>query len=126
MTSVRFVSSNPHKISEAQAILRAKEITVIASAVKIEELQTTDTHKLVRDKLLKAYERIGRPLFVEHTGLYVGDVKGLPGGLTQIVWDTLEADRFADFFGSPGSENTTVARTTIAYCDGRSSNLRAT
>lgn len=113
---VRFVSNNPHKIGEAEAILGPRGIRVIPSKVKIEELQTTDTPRLVRDKLLKAYEQIGRPLFVEHTGLYLDRINGLPGGLTQIVWDTLQAERFAELFGGPEKA---VARTSIAYCDGR-------
>lgn len=118
-TEIRFVSSNEHKIAEAQAILGPHGISVLASKRKIEELQTTDTPKLVRDKLLKAYGAIGRPLFVEHTGLYLQRINGLPGGLTQIVWDRLEAERFAELFGTGPSPSTAIARTSIAYCDGR-------
>jgi XTP/dITP diphosphohydrolase len=118
-TEIRFVSSNPHKLAEAEAILGPLGIRVIPSSLKIEELQTTDTQRLVRDKLLNAYEQIGRPLFVEHTGLYLERINGLPGGLTQIVWDTLQADRFAELFGEPDNKSKAVARTWIAYCDGR-------
>ena len=58
----------------------------------IEELQTIDTDKLVRDKAIKAFEHLGEPLFVEHTGLYLNKLNGSFGGLTQIFWDTLLAD----------------------------------
>jgi XTP/dITP diphosphohydrolase len=115
---IRFVSSNRHKIAEAQTILGGR-ISVIKSDLKIEELQTNDTHRLVRDKVLKAYDEIGRPLFVEHTGLYLEHLGGLPGGLTQIFWDTLEADRFAELFGKIAPNKKATARTAIAYCDGR-------
>ena len=118
-SEIRFVSSNPHKIAEAEAILGPHGIRVIPSTLKIEELQTTDTKRLVRDKLLNAYEQIGRPLFVEHTGLYLERIHGLPGGLTQIVWDTLQAERFAELFGGPEGKSKATARTWIAYCDGR-------
>lgn len=64
---VRFVSKNQHKLKEATVILSAVDIKVVPCKIEIEELQTTDTNKLVRDKLLKAYKRIGRPMFVEHT-----------------------------------------------------------
>src|SRR5690348_8154106 len=79
---IRFVSSNGYKIKEANDILGPRGITVVGSDVKIEELQTTDAARLVRDKVLKAFTAIGRPLFVEHTGLYVHDAGQLPGGLT--------------------------------------------
>jgi XTP/dITP diphosphohydrolase len=115
---IRFVSGNPLKIAEAKTILEGKSISVLESNLKIEELQTTDTRKLVHDKLLKAYREIGRPLFVEHTGLYLEYLGGLPGGLTQIFWDTLKADRFAELFGK-APNNKVIARTSIGYCDGR-------
>ena len=50
----------------------------------------------MKDKTLKAFVRVGRSLFAEHTGLYLAHLSGLPGGLTQSFWDTLEADRFAE------------------------------
>jgi XTP/dITP diphosphohydrolase len=118
-TEVRFVSNNRFKVAEADAILKALDITVIHSILKIEELQTTDTKRLVEDKLLKAYKQIGRPLFVEHTGLYLDIIGGLPGGLTQIIWDTLKENRFTELFGAPSGRSAAIAKTTIAYCDGR-------
>ncbi len=115
---VRFVSSNRFKIEEAKAILSPVGITVVPVNIKIEELQTTDTERLVQDKALKAFGRIGRPLFVEHTGLYLNYLNGLPGGLTQIVWDSLQADRFSELFGrSP--DPSVIAKTTICYVDGK-------
>jgi len=115
---VRFVSSNPFKIEEAKSILSPVGITVVPVDMKIEELQTTDTERLVKDKALKAFSAIARPLFVEHTGLYLNYLNGLPGGLTQIVWDSLQADRFSELFGrSP--DPSVIAKTTICYSDGK-------
>jgi len=83
----------------------------------IEELQTEDPRLLVRDKALKAFEYLGEPLFVEHTGLYLDYLNGLPGGLTQIFWDSLEADRFAQLFGN--TDQKALAKTVIGYIDGK-------
>jgi XTP/dITP diphosphohydrolase len=116
---VRFVSSNKYKIREAAAILGAVGVTVTSSAIKIEELQTEETERLVRDKLLKAFNGLGRPLFVEHTGLYLAHLNGFPGGLTQIFWDTLGADLFSELFGKLAPVKTAIARTVIGYCDGK-------
>ena len=112
---LRFISGNQNKIREAEEILTPIGITVISVNKKIEELQTTDTKKLVRDKTLKAFEIIGRPLFVEHTGLYLKRLKGFPGGLTEIFWNTLEADTFAELY----ADSHATARTVIGYCDGK-------
>lgn len=113
-----FVTSNPFKITEAEEILAPHGIRAKGLDIKIEELQTEDADRLVRDKVLKAFRLVGRPLFVEHTGLYLAHLNGLPGGLTQLFWDRLEADRFCELFGSTADTSVT-ARTVIGYVDGR-------
>ncbi|WP_367395146.1 non-canonical purine NTP pyrophosphatase [Cupriavidus sp. Agwp_2] len=115
---LRFLSGNPHKIAEVNRILAPIGVDIVPVSKKIEELQTEDVTRLVQDKLIKAFEVIGRPLFVEHTGLYLNGLNGLPAGLTQIFWDRLEADRFANLVAGLGDANVT-AKTVLGYCDGR-------
>ncbi len=86
--------------------------------LKITEIQTDDIQSLARDKALKAFDQIGRPLFVEHTGLFLTHLNDLPGGLTQLFWDRLKADRFSEIFGNT-RETRVKARTMVAYCDGQ-------
>lgn len=118
MLQIRFLSSNKFKIAEAQAILDRAGVHVLPINLKIEELQTEDTKQLVKDKALKAFHMVGRPLFVEHTGLYLNYMNGLPGGLTQIFWDTLLADKFSEMFGN-APDCTVTAKTIIGYIDGK-------
>jgi XTP/dITP diphosphohydrolase len=115
---VYFLSSNDHKIAEAAEILAPSGIVVLPLRIKIEELQTTDVPKLVRDKALRAFREVGRPLFVEHTGLHIPYLNGFPGGLTQVFWDTLEADRFAGLIGRSPDPRVT-AQTTVCFVDGK-------
>ena len=114
---IRFVSKNPFKVSEVQAILGA-DVDIIAVNNAIDELQTEDVEKLVRDKLMKAFGITGKPVFVEHTGLYIESLNEFPGGLTQIFWDKLKADKFSELFGS-GANTKLTAKTVIGYCDSR-------
>jgi XTP/dITP diphosphohydrolase len=115
---IQFVSSNEHKIREVKAILNPVGIDVIASPIKIDEIQTEDVKSLVHDKLHKAFARIGRPVFVEHTGLHLPALNGFPGGLTQIFWDRVQADLFARLVNGLG-DNAVTAKTVIGYCDAR-------
>jgi XTP/dITP diphosphohydrolase len=115
---VRFLSGNKHKISEAIAILRPVGVEVVPLAIKVEELQNSDIHTIVNDKVTKAFHMTGHPLFVEHTGLFIDSLKGFPGGLTQVFWDTLQADTISKLFGQ-GINTGVTARTIIGYCDGR-------
>lgn len=113
-----FVSSNEYKIKETQIIFADSGIKIRPYSIKIEEIQTLDVTKLVKDKLLKAFSIIGRPLFVEHTGLYIPALNDFPGGLTQIFWDSLQADLFAQIIGNLDRPEAR-AITTIGYCDGK-------
>lgn len=115
---LRFVTRNDLKIGEAKTILERFNITVMPMHHEIEELQTPDIERLVRDKALKAFQRMGEPLFVEHTGLYLDYLQGLPGGLTKIFWDTLRAEKFSELFGQ-SDRNRVTARTVIGYIDGK-------
>lgn len=114
---IYFVSGNDYKISEANAILKPSNIRVMPHRSKIKEIQTSNTEELVRDKAIRAFKEIARPLFVEHTGLYLDMLNGLPGGLTQVIWDTLGKDRFSELFAS--EHNIATAKTTIGYIDGK-------
>ena len=75
------------------------------------------------EKALKAFKMIGRPLFVEHTGLFIDKINQLPGGLTQVFWDKLQADKFAELFGADVGESKAKAITTICYIDGKNTHI---
>ncbi len=115
---IRFVSKNDFKVNEVQKILEGTGVTIIAAKHSINEIQTENVNELVKDKLLKAFNKVGRPVFVEHTGLYIDSLNGFPGGLTQIFWDKLEADMFSSLFGK-GERLGLVAKTIIGYCDAK-------
>jgi len=115
---LRFVSRNEHKLHEAKVILERVGIDVVPLKKTIEELQTIDASRLVRDKAFKAFSEIGRPLFVEHTGLKLKVLNGLPGGLTQVFWDALQADKMSQLFGSD-EEGSVEAVTDLCYVDGQ-------
>lgn len=114
---IRFVSKNQHKLAEAKAILFAVGVDVVSVSTSISEIQSENLESIVRDKVTKAFQQIGRPLFVEQTGLYLSRLNGLPGGLTQVFWDGILADRFCELFGK-AKQNAVIAKTMIGYTDG--------
>lgn len=120
---IRILSSNSYKLREIQYFLEKHDIEVVGKDVKLEELQTEDLDVLVKDKALKAYRKIGRPLIVEHTGLFLSKINGLPGGLTQIFWDKLGVENFAEILGAPDDSSKAVARTVLCYVDGKNFNI---
>ncbi|WP_428151812.1 non-canonical purine NTP pyrophosphatase [Brevundimonas sp.] len=119
---LRFLSRNADKIAEATSILGAHGINVVAVDFAIDEIQTNDIRVIAKRKALEAFKRVGRPLFVEHTGLFLPAIGDLPGGLTQVFWDALEADRFCEIL-EPTGNRSVIAKTALAYCDGRKIHL---
>ena len=111
-----FLSSNIHKIKEVKSILNSEKINIIPVELKINEIQSDDMEKIVKDKVIKAFKKIGKPIFVEQTGLLIKNFGDLPGGLTQIFWDNLKADKFSEIFFKIGFTEVT-AKTVLAFCD---------
>ena len=115
---IYFLSSNKFKIQEVQSILNSTDIDVLAVSSKINEIQSDNMQEIAMDKVLKAFKEIGRPILVEQTGLLIKDFGNLPGGLTQIFWDSLQADKFSEIFSKIGSSEVT-AKTVLAFCNGK-------
>lgn len=115
---IRFVTKNPLKAKEVESILGNVGVKIIPVSLKIHEIQTESIEDIVRDKVLKAFNMVGKPLFIEHTGLYIDSLEGFPGGLTQVFWDKLKADKFSQLFGQL-EDDILTAKTVIAYCDAK-------
>ncbi len=115
MTQKVWFVSTGSKFTEARNILAEHGVNVMQVSKRLTELQVEDVEVLLKDKVLQAFELTGRPVFVEHTGLYLDALNGLPGGLTRLFWERLEEQRFCKLFG--GSKVT--AKTAVAFCDTR-------
>lgn len=114
---IRFASKNKLKIGEIQQILAPRGITIVPVEMEIPEIQTTDIERLVKDKVLKAFKQIGRPVLVEHTALRLGYLNGFPGGLTQIFWDSIGPWRCASLLGR--NDRSVTAETMVGYTDAK-------
>lgn len=115
---VRFISGNKFKIAEAQHILSRRAIDVVPVNLKLEELQAFDVTRIVEDKAVQAYHRVGWPLFVEHTILVLEALNGFPGGLTEVFWETLKPEGLCELVNKTGKDRV-EAQTHVAYCHGK-------
>ena len=77
-----------------------------------------DLEKMVRFKVEFAYRAVCVPCIVEHAGLVLEgyEDKSFPGGLTQPMWDALDAARFVA--SCLPLSTRAIARAVIGYCDG--------
>lgn len=115
---LRFLTKNKNKAEEFQELFSHTSFSIVPASVPINEIQTEDMEELVKDKALKGFAELRRPVFVDHTGLYFDLLNGFPGGLTEIFWNRLENKGICDLIGKSGNPRVRAA-TLIGYCDGR-------
>jgi XTP/dITP diphosphohydrolase len=120
---VYFVSTNSQKIEEARSYVehlkRESGLDVELGIIEedVAEILHSDIDVIVRSKALAAFSATGLPCTVEHSGLYMEALPGLPGGIGKIIWDAV-GDRMCDFLHEGDSREATAV-SVIGYCDGR-------
>jgi len=77
-----FATKNDYKFEEFKNLIKDTQYVITKSTAPIEEIQTENIKALVEDKVIKAFHKIRRPVFVDHTGLYLEILDGFPGGLS--------------------------------------------
>lgn len=112
---IRFMSQNNQKAEELRRILQPAGIQICFVAKPIKEIQSSNLEEVVRDKVLQAFNLIGRAVLVEHTALCIDSLSGFPGPQTQYFWDSTGAQQFSKMF----KDLSVTAKSAIGYCDGR-------
>lgn len=115
--SLIFVTKNAHKFSEAFHILKSHGISLRHASHEIHEIQSNCISDILAKKAKDAFREVGRPLFVEHTSLYIDDIGEYPAGQTSIFLSQFGEKKVCELFGGEG-KNSASAITTIGYCDG--------
>jgi non-canonical purine NTP pyrophosphatase (RdgB/HAM1 family) len=73
-----FATSNQNKIEEVKRVLNS-DIVVEGTSLEIEEIQSLDALKVVKQKAIDYYKQLKTPLLVEDTSLSFNGLNGLPG-----------------------------------------------
>jgi len=119
---IYFVTNNTSKAAElrdylASAPPSAPDLQIVVFQSELFEVLDCDIDHIVTNKALDAFQRVGLPCVVEHSGLFMDALPGLPGGLGQTIWRSI-GDRMCGFLHHDDSRAAT-ARSVIGYCDGR-------
>ena len=109
-----FVSSNPGKVREVEAILGTP---VEQLALDLPEIQALDVADVVRAKARAAFAEAGRPVVVEDTGLFIDALRGLPGALVRWFLVTIGPEGICALIPR-GASRAALARSAVALCDG--------
>lgn len=109
------VTSNSGKRLEAESILGH---AVTACPLELPEIQSLDLLEVLHAKGEEALRRLGRPLVVEETGLFLSALNGFPGPLVKWFLEAAGPEgiaRTAQALGDPRVE----ARCALLFTDGQ-------
>lgn len=123
--NIYFVTASKFKAAEVRNYLqhlRSKSVISHNLSVSIvnqalQEILHPNIEMIVRSKALEAYQVLSVPCAVEHGGLFMDELPNLPGGVGQIIWDSV-GERICTFLRE-GDSRAATARSIIGYCDGR-------
>jgi XTP/dITP diphosphohydrolase len=116
---IYFVTSNDGKFREASEIVGKR---IVKRPLDIEEIQSVEVGKVVLHKLDEAYRKVGKPVIVEDTGLYLEALKGFPGALIKHMEDSMGIKGILKLLSYYKNDDA-VAETAIGFNDGKNSLL---
>lgn len=108
--TVHFLTGNPGKLKEIQAIIPE----VVGMDIDLPEIQHSDATKIIQAKLTEARQHHSGAFIVEDTSLYLDALNGLPGPLIKWFLKAMGVEGLHRIAAS--LENTTAqAKTIIGY-----------
>jgi XTP/dITP diphosphohydrolase len=117
LRKIIFASTNEGKYKEILSILRDSGIDIDFVRFKSTEIQSEILEDVALEKSKVAYEKIGQPLIVEDTGLFINSLNGFPGPYSSYVFQTIGNMGILDLLSNK-TNRFALFRTVIAYNDG--------
>ncbi|HSX53406.1 MAG TPA: non-canonical purine NTP pyrophosphatase [Patescibacteria group bacterium] len=115
MQTITIVTGNPGKVRELQAMAMGK-LDFRMHDLDIEEIQSLDLEKIVKNKASQAYEQIKGPVIVDDVSAGLSKLKGLPGPFIKFFNKEMGSDALYLLAGSEDQE--VVINCIAAYFDG--------
>jgi non-canonical purine NTP pyrophosphatase (RdgB/HAM1 family) len=112
---IYFITSNKGKLEEVRAITG---MDIRSKSIEIEEIQDVSVENVVKDKAVKAYSKIHKPVIVEDTGLYIKALNGFPGALVKWLVGAIGPKGICRIIGKYNNRSA-YAETRIAFYDGK-------
>lgn len=113
MKELTLITGNESKAKEFSRLLGT---TVLHQKISLPELQATDVTVVAKAKAEAAYQVLGRPVFVDDTGLYINAWNSLPGALIAWFLDNVGNEGLIQMLAGWDDRSARVV-TALGYCD---------
>lgn len=109
-----FVTSNENKFREVSSILGYE---MERKEIDLTEIQDIETDNVVESKVKEAYNKIGGPVIVEDTGIFLEAWDGFPGALIKWVLKAKWDEGIYELVSTQDNKKA-YAKTSVGYYDG--------
>lgn len=118
MRKIIFASTNENKFKEILLHLRNFDFEIEFVRFNTVEIQSEMLEDIALEKSKRAFEKIGKSIIVEDTGLFIDSLGGFPGPYSAYVLKTIGNKGILDLL-SKKSNRLALFRSVIAYNDGK-------
>lgn len=113
-----YATTNYSKFQSLQRRFNGDGVALRQVAVRLSESEPTDVMELVRNKVERVFNSIGKPVVAIETGFYVHKFNGLPRTFTSSTMKTVRIDDILEFVrGKDKEERYCELRECLAYLD---------
>jgi len=115
MKQIYFATTNKGKVNSVSNALSKYRIEVVHYPLELPEPRSDDLREISREKVLFAYEKIGKPCIALDSGFYVHSLNGFPKAFVNFALETIGIDgilRLVD-----GKPRDCEFRNCLAYLD---------
>jgi len=116
MKKITIVTGNPGKVRELQAMAIGK-LDFSMHDLDIDETQSLDLEKIVKDKAQKAFQQLKTPIIVDDVSAGLSSLNGLPGPFIKFFNKALGGDALKKI--SKTHKDTVTISCMAAYYDGK-------
>jgi XTP/dITP diphosphohydrolase len=112
---IYFITSNDHKVEEANRILSQFGICLRKSNIKKLEIQSNSLEKIVKYSALYAMKKLKSELIIEDSGLFIKKLNGFPGPFSSYVYKKLGCDGILKLMQNI-SDRRALFKCVVGYC----------
>ncbi len=116
MRKIVFVTGNKGKFMEAKDILREKGFEVLQNTDGYPELQEDDLEPIAAYGSKLSAEKLGMPVMVDDSGLFINVLNGFPGPYSAFVEKNLGNQRVLRIMEGE-KDRSAVFKSVIGYCE---------
>lgn len=119
MQKLTYLTTNPHKMREAQEFFCKKyglDIEIMNPEFELIEIQATTCEEVVAFTVKYAADKSGKPVLKSDTGLYIDALGGLPGPYNAYFDKQIGVEKFLELFNNEKNRKARIEHC-FGYCE---------